>query len=107
MQTNPENELELLQDDFVELANEGPLQQQVVGREPTAQHLEGLFSDDDDDDEQDDGTRVGHDEESDYEDEEMDSLASLEGAPPVHFPGRRDEKSIYQLLHVQLSGEAK
>lgn len=89
---DPENELE---DDFIQLANEGTLEQEIVDREPTAEDLEGLFSDDDDekDNEHDGGDH------SDYEDEEMDSLGSLDG-PQYSF---QDEETKSQFTNYSMS----
>ncbi|CAL8131702.1 unnamed protein product [Orchesella dallaii] len=70
---DPENALE---DNFIELANNG-IVDEVLNREPTAEELEGLFSDDEDVYE-DDENKLENDE-SDYEDEENDSLGSLDG----------------------------
>lgn len=89
---DPENELE---DDFIQLANDGTLEQEIVDREPTAEDLEGLFSDDDDekDNEHDGGDH------SDYEDEEMDSLGSLDG-PQYSF---QDEETKSQFTNYSMS----
>ncbi|ODN05253.1 Protein LTV1 [Orchesella cincta] len=88
---DPENELE---DNFIELANNG-IEDKVLNREPTAEELEGLFSDDEEvyeDNEQED--------ESDYEDEEDDSLGSLNGGPAYSFG---DEETKSQFTNYSMS----
>lgn len=83
---NPENALE---DNFMELANQGQLTEPNIDREPTAEELEGLFSDEDDDDlvvermdtlgkEGDVGTSTDPEDSSHYEDEEDDEVGSME-----------------------------
>jgi len=73
---DPNNELE---DNFISLANEDEVPVDV-NAQPTAEDLEGLFSDEDDN-------------ESNYSDEAEDSLGSLRGEKRLNFPDFSDNDS--------------
>lgn len=95
---DPEN---LLEDDFIQLANEGL--NEILDEEPTAEDLEGLFSDEESEQGKlklNNATEDESDSEgSNYDDEELDSVGSMDG-PQFSFC---DEETKTQFTNYSMT----